>query len=195
VLLLDTSRPTDALAALSRLRDLRGNKFYITAHASLLASTHLMRKDYDSAQQALAEGRRDGASEENIKAVEALIAARKGLRDEARQTLVELKDTQGLAAGALSALAEIAVLLGEPELGVAFLERPLMGGLAPTFIRMDPALHTLLDHPPFAPRLSEKTLVWPIEAPMMDRSILPLFREIRIDTGLPQMSQVRVTQS
>jgi hypothetical protein len=104
---------------------------------------------------------------------------------------VELKDAPGLGAGSLVALAQAAVFIGEPEFGTSYLSRPVMADLGPTSIRLTPALHVLLDRAPFGPRRSKNALIWPIEAPMMDRSILPLFREIRIDSGLPQLSEVR----
>jgi serine/threonine protein kinase/Tfp pilus assembly protein PilF len=191
VLMLDTGRPTEALTALARLRAVGGNTFYLTAHASLLASTHLLRGDLDAAQQAIDSGRADGAMLPNMRAMEALVQARRGMREEAKRALVELKDTQGLGARALVALAEASIILGEPELGVPYISRPVMSDLGVTSLRLDPALHSLLDRAPFAPRRSSNVLVWPIEAPMMDRSILPLFREIRIESGLPPLSEVR----
>jgi serine/threonine protein kinase/Flp pilus assembly protein TadD len=191
VLMIDTGRPNEALSALARLHALQGNTFYVTAHANLLAMTHLHRGDLDQAQQALDGGRAAGATLPNLRAVEALIHARRGMRAEAKRTLLELKDAQGIGAGGLSCLAEAAILIGEPDLDLPYMDRPLMGDLGPIAIRLTPALHGLLDRAPFAPRRSDKVLVWPIEAPMMDPSILPLFREIRIDSGLPQLSEVR----
>ena len=34
------------------------------------------------------------------------------------------------------------------------------------------------------------TLVWPVEAPMIDRTRLRLFKEVRIGTGTPEGSDV-----
>jgi hypothetical protein len=56
--------------------------------------------------------------------------------------------------------------------------------------RLDPELHSLLDHEPFAPRRAAATLVWPLEAPMIDAARHALFREVRVESGIPQGSGV-----
>ena len=71
------------------------------------------------------------------------------------------------------------------------MKRPVMSDLAPTEIRLVPALHALADLPPFAPRRIDRTLVWPLEAPMLRRSTFKLFREVRIESGLPEGTDVR----
>jgi len=195
LLMLDTHRPHEGMAILARLRNMGSNPFYITAHAALLAMLHLQHGDLDQAQQAIEAGRAAGGQKATLSGVEALILARKGSRDEARRLVADLRDTPGLGAGALATLAEAAVIVGEPEASISFLQRPLFGDLARTSIRMIPGLHSLLDREPFAPRQWDATLVWPIEAPMMPVSFLTLFKEIRIESGRPQMSEVRVTQS
>lgn len=65
-----------------------------------------------------------------------------------------------------------------------------MSGLAGTFARLAPALHPILDRAPFAPRRSEHALIWPLEAPMLAPAVHALFREVRIESGLPQGSVV-----
>jgi hypothetical protein len=57
-------------------------------------------------------------------------------------------------------------------------------------MRLDDLMHPLLDLEPFAPRRSALTLVWPVEAPMIDRTRLRLFREVRIESGKPEGSDV-----
>jgi len=195
LLMLDTRRPHEAMATLAKLQSVASNPFYVTAQAILLAMVHLQREDLEAAQQAVAAGRAAGATEHNLKGVEALILARRGSREEARRLIAEIRDVPGLGAGTLASAAEAAVLLGDPETGIAFLTRPIFGDLAPTSIRMTPALHSLLDREPFGPREWDATLIWPVEAPMMPRSFLSLFKEIRIESGLPPLSEVRVSQS
>jgi hypothetical protein len=58
-----------------------------------------------------------------------------------------------------------------------------------TAARLDPSLHPILDYAPFAPRRRDAVLVWPLEAPMMDASVHRLFREVRIESGLPPGSE------
>jgi hypothetical protein len=71
------------------------------------------------------------------------------------------------------------------------MERPLVRDLAVCLARLDPETHPLLDLPPLAPRRWDGALVWPLEAPMIDATRHALFREVRIESGLPQGSDVR----
>ena len=64
--------------------------------------------------------------------------------------------------------------------------RRLVGDHAPVMVRLDPELHPLTEHPPFVPRRCELTLVWPLEAPMIDAARHALFREVRIESALPR---------
>ena len=57
-------------------------------------------------------------------------------------------------------------------------------------IRLDEMLHPLLDLEPFAPRRSNLELVWPVEAPMIDRTRFRLFKSVRIGSGTPEGSDV-----
>jgi len=60
----------------------------------------------------------------------------------------------------------------------------------PTLVRLDPDLHLLLDHEPFAPRRMDATLVWPTEAPALDAARRALFKEVRVESGVPKGSDV-----
>jgi hypothetical protein len=66
----------------------------------------------------------------------------------------------------------------------------LVADTAPMLVRLDPELHPLLDEPPFAPRRRDLALVWPLEAPMIDAVRFALFREVRIESGRPLMSEI-----
>ena len=55
-------------------------------------------------------------------------------------------------------------------------------------MRLDPDLHPLLEREPLAPRRWDTTLVWPLEAPMIDAARHALFREVRIESGRPEGS-------
>ena len=65
-----------------------------------------------------------------------------------------------------------------------------MRDFIPWFARLDPELLPLMDLPQFAPRRLDGTLVWPLEAPMIDAARHAVFREVRIESGLPQGSDV-----
>jgi len=122
--------------------------------------------------------------------METVFAAAHGRRDDALRGLEELESVTGINASGLQMLADAALFLGEPERAIGFVNRQLLMDLTPTLIRLDPSLHPLLDRPPFAPRRCDKTLVWPLEAPMMDARVHGLFREVKIDSGLPKATEV-----
>ena len=136
------------------------------------------------------EGTTDGVRPDDIRAIEAAIAAHAGRSDQARQRVRELDAATGLVAPSLMLAAGAALKAGEFEIAQRFLERKLVRDLAPTIARLDPGLHPLLDRAPLAPRRRDTTLVWPLEAPMIDAARHRLFREVRIESGLPQGSDV-----
>jgi len=103
----------------------------------------------------------------------------------------ELDTTPGLAAGALIVGPAAALMIGEPEIALRLVTRPLFKDLGHTFLRLEPTLHPLVDQAPFAPRKSAMTLVWPLEAPMIDRARFRLFKEVKIESGIPEGSEVR----
>jgi len=125
------------------------------------------------------------------RAFEANIAARLGRTEEARKLVHELDALSGLAAGALIVGPAAALMIGEPEIAMRLVSRPLFKDLGHTFLRLEASLHPLLDHAPFAPRRRDATLVWPLEAPMIDRARFRLFREVKIESGVPEGTEVR----
>ena len=99
--------------------------------------------------------------------------------------------TIALIGGSATLAAVAALSVGEVEIAGRFMERRLMRDLAPVWARLVLGLHPLLDRPPLAPRRCDLTLVWPLEAPMIDRARFRLFREVRIESATPEGSDVR----
>ena len=97
-----------------------------------------------------------------------------------------------MGSGTLTFLGSAACRIGKPELALPFLTRRMLKDLAPTIIRVLPELHVLADHEPFAPRRWDVTLIWPLEAPMIDPASFALFREVHIQTGVPKGSTLQV---
>ena len=185
-----TSRDDEALSAARRLRQLSDDPFYVTAAYLLPAWVHLGRGDLESADRARREGLADRARADNMRAIEAAVAARAGREEEAARLIAELDRPELLGPGALAIASSAAIRIGKPELALRFLGRRFMRDLAHWVARLDPELHPLLDREPFAPRRSSATLVWPLEAPMIDAARFALFREVRIESGLPQGSEI-----
>jgi len=122
--------------------------------------------------------------------------ARKGRIEDAKRILRELAGSpSGLGAGSVSLLAEAAIRAGDLDLATPFVAAGVLRDLVATMARIEPALHPLLGKPPLLPRKWDVPLIWPLEAPMIHPSVLALFREVRIESGQPQTSEVRSSAS
>jgi tetratricopeptide (TPR) repeat protein len=187
-----TSRGDEAIAMTNRQQQLSTDTFYLGwAHASR-AWIHLRRNEDTQAEQVLRDGLAAGAEPANLRAIEALLLARAGRVEEASRIVEEAETSTRLGGGGVMTLASASVRLGQIERAQRILARTLMRDLAPCSVRLEPALHSLVDLPPFAPRRWDAALVWPLEAPMIDAARHALFREVRIESGLPHGSDVRV---
>ncbi len=185
-----TGRLDEALRYMNPSRQISSDTFYVTAvHVSRI-SIHLRRGDVAAAERALREGLADGAQITNMRPMEAMIAARSGRLEEARLLTRELESAGGLGARPLEVAAAVCLLVGEPERAVRFMTRKLIFDLAPALARLEPELHPLLDREPFSPRRSDATLVWPLEAPPLDDARRELFKEVRVESGIPKGSDV-----
>ncbi len=194
-LLVPTGRFDEAMAVTDRLRKLSDDPFYITSVCVIRAMVHLRRGDLAAAGRDVREGLADGADAANLRTVEAVVAARTGRMDDARRLLDELESVAGLATGSTLLLTEAAVRLGDPDRAAKLAGQGKVRDLSSTFGRLDLSLHPILDRPPFAPRRSERVLIWPLEAPMMDPGVHALFREVRIESGMPPGSGVGGSRS
>jgi serine/threonine protein kinase/Tfp pilus assembly protein PilF len=188
-LTLYTGRPDESMAVVQRIRKLSDTAFYITIHHFQSAWIHVLRGDLPAAEQQVRNGHADGAGED-LRAVEALIAWHAGRAGDARRILGEMQNSTGLASGTLLVLAAVAAHLGDLDAGAKLMGRRIMGELGPVSVRLDPALRPLAGHPSFAPRRMDATLVWPLEAPMMDPACFALFRDVRIESGRPEGSDI-----
>jgi TolB-like protein/Flp pilus assembly protein TadD len=183
-------RDDEVLTTAARLRKLTDQPFYVTAVHYFLVWALLRKGDLIGAEQGIRQALADGAEPNNMRCVEAMIALRSGRFDEAKRVVAEMEKTPGLGSGSLMMIAAVAIRLGDLKRARGFMTHPLFTDLAPIIVRLDPALHPLLDRPPFAPRRWEGSLVWPLESPMIDAARHALFREVRIESGLPMGSEV-----
>ena len=186
-----TRREDEALALTARVLELSTESFYLTGAYSARGWIHLGRGDAAAAAQAVREGVAAGARTDDMRATEAAVAEREGRREDARRLVQELHKERGLGSTSLMPLAAVALRLGDMDEAVAILQLRLLSDLSGTLARLDRALHPVLDLAPFAPRRRDEALVWPLEAPMLDASVHRLFREVRIESGLPAASDVR----
>jgi tetratricopeptide (TPR) repeat protein len=164
--------------------------FYKTAVYAQAVWAALGRGDVAAAARAVHDGIAGGAMEENMRCCEALVVVREGRTDEARRLVADLSGRPSLATGVLPLVAACAVRLGDIEAARAFMSRKVLDDIAPVIVRLVHELHPLLDRNPFAPRRSPLTLVWPLEAPMIDVARHALFKGVRIESGYPRGSDV-----
>jgi TolB-like protein/Flp pilus assembly protein TadD len=193
-LMVYTSRFDQAIAAARRVRTQSSDLFYITASHILRAWAHLSLGDLAAAEQVVREASADGADAANLKAVEAMVAARAGRLEEARGLLRGIADATNLGAGTISIAAGAAARVGEPDMSARFLDKVTGTLMGPSMARLDPELHPFLDRAPLAPRRRDATLIWPLEAPMIDPARHALFREVRIESGMPQGSDLQASR-
>jgi serine/threonine protein kinase/Tfp pilus assembly protein PilF len=186
-----TGRTQEALDLLRRVATIASDPFYVTGVALIEIDALLHRGEDGRAADAIQSAQARGANSDSLRPFGAMLALRAGNPEEARRVLLELEANPGLAFGSIRVLALLAVRLGELDRAMRILERPVFRPLTHTHLRLDPDFHVLLDRPEFAPRRSEQTLIWPVEAPMMHRSILRLFREVKIESGLPEGADLR----
>ena len=186
-----TGRDDAAIAAARRAGELSSDSLYITGAVMVPAIIQLARGDIAGAEGSMRTGASRGARSGELRALEAAIAVRTGHEDQARRIIHELEQVVGLTVHGIELAAGTAIRLCELEIATRFVARPLTQDLAPTWMRLVPELHPLLDRAPWAPRRRDETLVWPLEAPMIDRVRFKLFREVRIDSGVPEGSDLR----
>ncbi len=185
-----TNREDQAIEAARHLRKLSDDPFYVTAVYNLQALTHLGRGDLAAAEQTLRDGIADGARPDNMRAVEVAVAARAGRKEDTSRLVSEIEKESRMGPAALAMAASAAIRLGRLDLAEQLLDRKFIRDFVGWIVRLDPELHPLLDRERFAPRRASVTLVWPLEAPMIDAARHALFREVRIESGMPQGSDL-----
>ncbi len=190
VLTLYTGRFAECERLLRAMSERATTPFYITASLIGLAWCMLDQGRLDEVEPLLRQTRERGGIEVNVRGAEAALLVARGKHEEARAMVRELVGAQGLGLGGLLLAARAAVQVGERDVARAILALPVGGGLIELSARLDPGLHPLLDEPPYAPRRWDVTLVWPLEAPMIDPARFELFREVKIASTRPPRSSV-----
>ena len=183
-----TSREDQAIEGGLRLRQLSDDPFYISGSYGVRAWIYLGRDNLAEAEKVLRDGIADGASSDSMRAIEAALAARTGRKEDAGRALGTIEKAVRLGPSALAMSASAAIRIGRLDLAERFLDRKYIRDFVSWLVRLDPELHSLLDREPFAPRRASVTLVWPLEAPMIDAARHALFKEVRIESGMPQGS-------
>jgi tetratricopeptide (TPR) repeat protein len=185
-----TDRLDESEELTDRIRRLSSERFYVTVVHLHRATLRSLRQQPREMEQCLREGRDDGAEPSNLAMLEAYLAVRADRAEQARRLLAESADSSLLNFGGIAFGATAALSLGEIDRALRLMRHRVVVDAAAVLARLDGKLHPLLDLEPFAPRRSKLGLVWPVEAPMIDRTRLRLFREVRIESGMPEGSDV-----
>lgn len=189
-LLSVTDRYAQVPEAARRMSEVTDSPTFITGSCALYVRAAVARGDLPAAHEAIRAARAQGAHELGLQGMLAYLASHEGHEEEARKFVLAVKGFEGMDLLVAPSVVDAAIRVGEIELAKFFLARRLMVDMAPAVVRLDPDLHPLLDLEPFAPRVLDATLVWPLEAPMLKPSVHALFREVRIESGLPQGSNI-----
>ena len=185
-----TNREDETIEMAHRLRQLSDDPFYVTAAHGLGAWTRLGRGDIAGAEQVLRDAMADPVRPSGMQAIVAAIAARSGRESDARTALDEIERIPRMGPGGLAMAASAALRLGEADRAERLLDHKFLRGFLQCLVRLDPDLHPLLDREKFGPRRASATLVWPLEAPMIDAARHALFKEVRIESGMPKGSDL-----
>jgi hypothetical protein len=161
------------------------NVFDARSNYLLAAAVHLGRNDLPAARKVLAESRAAGLMTASFQVLEALISGRAGMWDKAGRLLTFAEPSLELSPVVLMFAMEISLARGEVERALGFGRRPIFQDISAAHLRLNPALHPLLDYAPFAPRVTPMTLVWPAEAPPVAPEIAALFAGVRVESGMP----------
>jgi hypothetical protein len=121
----------------------------------------------------------------NIDLMQAIAAFRAGDRARAGELVDRAEASPQLPPVAIYRGARIAVALGQNDRARRLIGRTITRPQAPVRVRIMPELWPLADEPPFAPRRSEMTLVWPAEAPPPAVGTEELFAAVRYESALP----------
>ena len=170
--------------------DLTQERFYVTAVYMSRAWSCLRRGRPEDLEQAVANGRAAGCDPSNLALAEAYLAARTDDAARAHELLRGAGASKELGLSGIMFGVATAMRLGQVETALEFMKRQVVGDLAPFMLRLEPRLHPLLDFEPFAPRRSDMTLVWPLEAPMMAPAVHSVYRDVRVESGLAEGSDI-----
>jgi TolB-like protein len=191
-LLMWTQRYDEGLEVARKARGMSDSGFYVNGSYVQQIMMHLLRGDAAAADETVGTATDDDAVEkEGLVPAQALVAAHAGRIDEARKLLAGIPEKMFANPNVEQCLVGAAVRVGEPDLALRALDlQPSNQIFLHVLYRLNPDAHAILDREPLAPRKSPLTLVWPLQAPMIDEARFALFRGVRIESGKPEGSNI-----
>ena len=177
-----TGRYEEVVTVSAELLRVAPNPFYVNGARAMTALAYLALDRLADARAAV--DHRSDVMSDNVKLMEALFDYHAGDRARAID-MVQRAESMQLAPQLAFHGAAVATAMGRNELARRLLGRTIILAQSHIRVRIDPRLWPLTDEPPYAPRRSAKTLVWPAEAPPPKAGTEELFAAVRYESGIP----------
>jgi len=182
-----TNRSEECLIVTRRLREVSDADFYLSWAYHTEIAAHCLLGNFDAADDLLSTGRADDRVDSgNLIPGAAYLEAHLGHIEETKKLLEQALHRHWQDTLFVTRLVDAAFRVGEPEIASALLNRSLTtSSYLPVALRLEHGCHSLLDQNEFGPRKAAMTLIWPLEAPMIDPARFALFEDVRIKSGRP----------
>jgi tetratricopeptide (TPR) repeat protein len=188
MLLTWTDRFDEALALAERIRGLSEESVYVTGSYLLRIQVACLRGDVQEAGRLLKASRKDKEYPGLLDPQRAYVAILNEQVEEGRQLLMTPPTSNNPISHAFYVSAAFRV--GQPELAEKAMDQVANLGVLAIAARLDPKMHPLLDRKVLAPRKCDQTLVWPLQAPMIDETRFGLFKRVVVESGRPGGSSI-----
>ena len=177
-----TGRFEETLTAAAEVMRISTIPFYTNGARAMSALAYL-----GLGRPADAEAVVDGSSmaSGNAELIRAILDFHAGNRDRALELVERAEAAPQLAPVLAFQGAAILTTMGKRDFARRIMSRPITLAHIPIRIRIMPDLWPIADEPPYAPRRSAMTLIWPSEAPPPKPGVEERFAGVRFESGLP----------
>jgi Tfp pilus assembly protein PilF len=188
MLLTWTDRWDEALALADRIRGLSEEPVYVTGSYLLRIQVACLRGDVQEAARQLEASGKDKEYPGLLDPQRAYVAILNEQVEEGRQLLMTPPTSNNPVSHAFYVGAAFRV--GQPELAEKAMDQVANLDILSIAARLDPKMHPLLDRKVMAPRKCDQTLVWPLQAPMIDETRFGLFKRVVVESARPTGSSI-----
>jgi len=180
MLLTWTDRFDEALVMAERIRELSEEPVYVTGSYLLRIQVACQQGDVEKAKELLEAARKEKEYPGLLDPPRAYVAILDERVEEGRQLL----STPPISNNPISSAFYVggAFRIGQPELAEKAMDLATRSFLS-VVARLDLKMHPLLDRKLLAPRRCDQTLVWPLQAPMIDETRFSLFKRVVVESA------------
>lgn len=182
-----TFRASECILLCRRARELASSGFYYLFAYGGDILAQIDQGEYEEAERVLVLARAEPTIDpQELVCLRVLLHAIQGRTEEARTLLKENLDHRWVTPFGTMAMAWTAFLVGQPEDAAFIIKHATIGRHMKFYFRMaDAHCHALLDQEGWGGRKTDQTLVWPLQAPMVDEARWALFGEVKVESGRP----------